>query len=304
MAKKTIQFGWEMPLSANKTSQDDYLHGLQIGLKTISGHFDSAWLPDHLQFGDLHLLEGWTALTYLSALDDKLKFGHTVLCQFFRNPGHLAKMAATLQYMSRGRLILGIGAGWHEEEALAYNIEFPPPGKRVEETEDTLQILKALWSGDKVTVEGKHYKVKDAICNPKPDPIPPIIVASFQPRLLRITARYADWWNIVGRDLEKTRALVGDCERACNEVGRDPATLKRTFQAACLCAPTEKEVEALSKQAEIKGQAFKGTPAQVIEQLQPYIDLGFDYFMLSCEGFPNLTTLETLVNDVLPALNR
>ncbi|GCE23875.1 LLM class flavin-dependent oxidoreductase [Dictyobacter kobayashii] len=232
-----VQFGWSMPVGNGNIDRDAYLRAYEKGLEIISGSFDSAWFSDHLQFGDQDFLEGWTALTYLMAKKPDLKFGHIVLCQLFRNPAVLAKMAATLQYMSKGRFIFGIGAGWNEEECEAYNIYFPPPGIRVEELEETLLITKALWQEDNVTFEGQHHQVRNAYCHPKPDPIPPIMVASLQPKMMRLTARHADWWNIMGADIDSVKKHIANCEQACAEVGRDPATLRRTLQANCVCAP-------------------------------------------------------------------
>ncbi len=300
-----IEFGWYMPAGSKGTQRKAYLAANQQALDIISGHFDSVWISDHLQFGASDVLEGWTALTYFSALYPDLKFGHIVLCQLFRNPAYLAKMAATLQYMSEGRFILGLGAGWQQEECDAYNFEFPSPGVRVEELDEALQIIKAMWRDENVTFEGKHHRVKNAYCNPRPDPIPPIMVAAFQPRMMRLTARHADWMNIQGIDVQKITGQIRDFDEACASVGRDSATLRRTLQLGCYCAPTEKELQALTANQDIRPDfSLVGTPAQIAEQLQPFIDLGIDYFQIGCGGFPRLTTLETLVAEVLPMLNR
>jgi alkanesulfonate monooxygenase SsuD/methylene tetrahydromethanopterin reductase-like flavin-dependent oxidoreductase (luciferase family) len=300
-----IQFGWTMPISSREViPQGTLVSDLQKGLALVNEHFDSAWAVDHLQYEDTPLMEGWTALTYMAALQPKLKFGHAVLSQSFRNPALLAKMAATFQYMSGGRFILGIGAGWKEDEYRAYNYPFPPAGTRVEELDETLQIIKALWQDKKATFQGKHYQVVNAWCEPKPDPLPIIMVGGSKPRMLRLVARYADWWNVSWTRIEDYRAQVEECERACAKEQRDPATLRRTWFGGCLCAPTEKDIKALNKNGMSAGSAFVGTPAQIIDQMRPFIDLGVDYFMLSNGGFPELTTLEMLVSEVLPALNR
>jgi alkanesulfonate monooxygenase SsuD/methylene tetrahydromethanopterin reductase-like flavin-dependent oxidoreductase (luciferase family) len=299
-----IQFGWTMPISSREViPQGTLVSDLQKGLALVNEHFDSAWAVDHLQYEDTPLMEGWTALTYMAALQPRLKFGHAVLSQSFRNPALLAKMAATFQYMSGGRFILGIGAGWKEDEYRAYNYPFPPAGTRVEELDETLQIIKALWQDKKATFQGKHYQVVNAWCEPKPDPLPIIMVGGSKPRMLRLVARHADWWNVSWTRIEDYRAQIEECERACIKEQRDPATLRRTWFGGCLCAPTEKDVKALNKDGMSAGPAFVGTPAQIIDQMRPFIDLGVDYFMLSSGGFPELTTLEMLVSEVLPALN-
>ncbi|GHO88693.1 LLM class flavin-dependent oxidoreductase [Dictyobacter formicarum] len=299
-----IEFGWMPPVGSDKQSRHEFMANLRHGLALIGGHFDSVWFPDHLQFEDRPFLEGWTTLTYLAALEPRLKVGHIVLCQLFRNPALLAKMAATLQYLTEGNFITGIGAGWQEEECKAYNIPFPGPGQRVEELDEALQIMKKLWREDHATFEGKYHRVTNAFCQPKPEPIPPIMVAAFQPRMLRMAARHADWWNITFSDLAKTKELVSKLDEACQAVGRDPKTIRRTAMIGCYCAPNERKLKELTdKHTGPFGLGLVGTPAQLVEQFKPFIDLGFDYFMISAGGFPDPTTLEMLAHEVLPALN-
>lgn len=298
-----IQFGLTLPSPRPFMSYEDYMSAVQQGLEFVTGHFDSAWFVDHTQFGASSLLEGWTALTYLAALHPKLDFGHAVLCQSFRNPALLAKMAATFQYMSGGRFILGIGAGWKEDEYKAYGYDFPSAGTRVEELDETLQIIKALWRDEQATVVGKHYQVVDAYCEPKPDPIPPVMIGGAKPRMLRLIARHADWWNVSWTGINAYRPQVKECEKACADVGRDPATLRRTWFGGCFCASTESELEEINLHSVTSDRAFVGNPGQIVEQMRQFTDLGVDYFMLGWGGFPSLAPLELLVNEVLPALN-
>jgi alkanesulfonate monooxygenase SsuD/methylene tetrahydromethanopterin reductase-like flavin-dependent oxidoreductase (luciferase family) len=300
-----VQFGLVVPADAlDKSRRHLYMEDVTRLLDYVKGHYDSAWFIDHLQFGDSDVLEGWTALTYLSALYPEFYWGHTVLCQAFRNPALLAKMAATLQLMCGGRFIFGVGAGWHEEEHLAYGYRFPSAGTRVEELDETLQVIKAMWTEESVTFEGKHYRVREAKCEPKPDPLPLVMVGAFGPKMLRLTAKYADWWNVSSTPIDKYREYAQKFERACGEVGRDPQTVRRSWCGGCVCAPSEQEVARLAPARYSAAEDFVGTPGQLIEQMQPFVDLGVDYFMLDCGGFPELTTVEMLVNEVLPALNR
>ncbi len=300
-----IQFGWSMPNGArDKAHRASYVADVRRGLDLVGEHFDSAWITDHLHSEAADRTEAWTALTYLAACHPTLKFGHTVLCQSFRNPALLGKMAATLQFMSGGRFILGIGAGWKEDEYTAYGYDFPPAGTRVEELDETLQIIKALWHDERATFKGKHYRVENAWCEPKPDPLPPLMIGGSKPRMLRLIAHHADWWNVSWTGIADYRKQVEECERACAGVGRDPATLRRTWFGGCACAPTEARAAQLSSGRITPDRAFVGTPSQIIDQMQPFIDLGVDYFMLICGGFPDLTTLEMLINEVLPELNK
>ena len=300
-----IQFGWGLPFESGDRSRTEQLTAYQRGLDTISGYFDTAWMGDHVQFGESSVLEAWTAMSYLAARFPDIKFGHLVLCQLFRNPALLAKMAATLQYMSEGRFILGLGTGWHQEECDAYNFEFPTPGVRIEELDETLQIVKAMWREDHVTFKGKHYSVTDANCQPKPDPIPPIMIAAFQPRMMRLSARHADWWVTQGIEMPKITAQVESLNEACDKIGRDPGTIKRLLQLGCYCAPSETELKRIIGNKEInRNWSISGTPVQIAEQLQPFIELGFDHFIIDAGDFPNMTTLETLAHEVLPLLNK
>ncbi len=242
--------------------------------------------------------------SYVADLQRGLMFGQAVICQSFRNPALLAKMAATLQYMSGGRFILGIGAGWKKDEYLAYGYDYPPASTRVEELDETMQIINAMWRDERATVRGKHYQVVDAWCEPKPDPLPPIMIGAAKPRMLRLAARYADWWNVSWTGISDYRKQVTECERACAEINRDPATLRRTWFGGCVCGPTEAAVRSLNTTGISSVNAFAGTPAQIIEQMQPFIELGVDYFILGSGGFPDLTTLEMLIHEVLPALRK
>lgn len=302
-----IQFGFTMPADQlDKTRRATFVADLNRALTLVHGHFDAAWIIDHLQFGDADVLEGFTALSYMAALHPQLKFGHTVLCQSFRNPALLAKMGATLQFLSGGRFLFGIGAGWHTEEYHAYGYEFPAAGVRVQQLAEALQIIKALWTAPQATFTGTYYRVKDAYCEPKPDPVPPIMVGAFGPQMLRLTARYADGWNVSSTGIQRYRHLAAEFERACAEVGRDPATVRRSWGGGCVCAPTAAQVKRLAGTRYLSDEEdfnLVGTPMQLVEQMRPFIDLGVDYFMVDCGGFPDLTTLELLVNEVIPALN-
>lgn len=299
-----IQFGLALPHGARSgQTREAFLADMRKNLDVVVGQFDSIWFIDHVQFKESQLLEGWTALAYMAALYPSFRFGHVVLCQSFRNPALLAKMAATAQYMSGGRFILGIGAGWHQEEYDAYNFDFPSAGTRVEELDETLQIVKALWREPQVTVKGKHYQVVDAYCEPKPEPLPPIMVGGSQPRMLRLTARHAEWWNVSQVDIERYRVMVKESEQACAVVGRDPATLRRTWFGGCLCVPAGTDMSTVDMKQVRSPNPFVGTPAQIIEQMKPFIDLGVDYFMLKNEGFPDERSLRLLVEEVLPRLN-
>jgi alkanesulfonate monooxygenase SsuD/methylene tetrahydromethanopterin reductase-like flavin-dependent oxidoreductase (luciferase family) len=301
---KPLVFGWILPSGPGPAiGRATYVQSVERGLALIQGHFDSAWMVDHLQFEQADLLEGWTALTYFAARTPGLFFGHTVLCQSYRNPALLAKMASTLQYLSAGRYILGLGAGWLEREYQAYNYPFPSGEIRVGQLEETVQIIKALWEQGPATFQGHYYLVTNAYCMPHPDPHPPLLIGAHSPRMLRLVARYADWWDVSLLTPEEYRACVSSIEQACVEVGRDPSTLRRSFWfGLCSCARTEEQAITQAGRRYGKEPGLIGTPQQIVKQMQPYIELGVERFEVGCCGFPDLSSLKLFISEVLPAL--
>ena len=296
-----------MPSEVNgNTSRATYLDDLNRFLDLAAGHFDSAWMVDHLQTGDAGEMESFTSIAYMAALHPQFKFGSAVLSQSFRNPALLAKMGATLQLLSGGRFILGLGAGWHEGEYQTYGYDFPSNRVRVEQLDETLQIIRALWTEEKVSFTGKYYRVQEAHCRPKPDPLPPIMIGAFKPKMLRLTARYADWWNVSSTGPVGYRSMAAEFNRACQEIGRDPASVRRTWIGGCACAATQQAAEELAgdrfSAQDDADFGFVGTPRQIVAQMQRFIDLGMDTFILDCQDFPKLDGLQRLINEVIPAV--
>lgn len=305
-----VQFGLIVPENPSKPpNRNSYMEDLDRLLERAEGHFASAWCIDHLN-GDV--LEAWTVISYLAARHPGFVWGNTVLNQSFRNPALVARMGATLDFMSGGKFVLGIGAGGQKAEYLAYGYDFPRGRTRVEQLDEALRIIRAMWTREQATFEGEHYRVERATCEPRPYPRPPIMVGAFGPKMLRLTARHADWWNVSSTSIEMYREYVREFDRACVETGRDPLTVRRVWSGGCVCAPTHAQVAELvgdrrrGKEEETYqvGEDFVGTASEMIEQMQPFIDLGVDSFLLDCGGFPRLTTIETLIDQVMPAFNR
>lgn len=299
-----IDFGFILPTYLpGKERQPVFLETLHRALALASGHFDAFYTIDHLTADDM---ESFTTLAYLAALHPQLKFGHTVICQSFRNPALVAKMGATLQYLSGGRFLLGIGAGGNEAEYKTYGYDFPPGRVRVEQLQEALQIIKALWTGEKVTFRGAYYRVNEATCEPRPDPLPPVMVGAYGPKMLRVAASYADEWNVASIGIGRYRRMVAEFERACADVGRDPATVRRSWGGGCICMPTQAEALRLGGTRYNSHPEddfdFVGTPQQLIDQMRPFIETRVTSFLVDCGGWPRLTTLELLVSEVIPAL--
>jgi alkanesulfonate monooxygenase SsuD/methylene tetrahydromethanopterin reductase-like flavin-dependent oxidoreductase (luciferase family) len=228
-----LHFGIVIPAELRDPAlRSTYLRDVNHLLDRAGSHFQSAWIVDHLQFDDFAVLESFTTLSYLAALHPHLQFGHTVICQSFRNPALLAKMVATLQLLTGGCYLLGIGAGWHEEEYLAYGYDFPSGQVRVAQLEETLQVLRLLWTQDQSTFQGKYHRLLSARCEPKPDPLPPIMLGAFRPKMLRLTARYADWWNVSSTGIADFRRMSAALDRYCAEIGPGAAPGVADFSVA------------------------------------------------------------------------
>src|SRR3954468_24064832 len=207
--------------------------------------FDHAWLVDHLTPTDDHperpIHEAWTLLAAIAALTDRIRLGVLVTSNTFRNPSLLAKQAVTVDHVSAGRLVLGLGAGWHVDEHRRYGLELPPPSERVDRLEESIQILLALMSADRTTYEGLHYRLRAAPLEPKPlqQPRIPILIAAHRPRMLRLAARYADQWDTFGvipggatEGVETEIAeRIASLDAACRAIGRDPSEIRRSTWA-------------------------------------------------------------------------
>ena len=192
--------------------------------------FESLWISDHLMTEDRFRLECWTELTWLAARFPGPLLGTIVMANSYRHPALLAKMAASLQYLSGGRFILGYGAGWAEDEYRAYGFDFPSAGTRIDQMIEGIEVIRALWSGGPVDYAGEHYRLTEALAVPVPQPLPPIMIGGDgERRTLRAVATHGDWWNAMSRPMDVLRHKVDVLEEHCAAVGRDPASIVRTI---------------------------------------------------------------------------
>jgi alkanesulfonate monooxygenase SsuD/methylene tetrahydromethanopterin reductase-like flavin-dependent oxidoreductase (luciferase family) len=254
--------------------------------------FDSVWVPDHLQIQDddgerLGVWEGWSLLAALAAATERVEVGALVACTAFRNPPLLAKMADTVDEISSGRLILGIGAGWHEPDFRAFGYPFD---HRVSRFAEALAIISGLLRNGRMDFEGTYYQVRDCELRPRGPRLqgPPILVGAEGPRMLRLAAQHADAWgrdfNRVNPDLvpysaEDLAAWEPRVDTACAEVGRDPTTLERT--AAVF-------VDLPGAAGRDGWGALSGSPQELAESLGGYARAGFTHVQLWLE--PSLRT--------------
>jgi F420-dependent oxidoreductase-like protein len=198
--------------------------------------FDTAWAHDHLLNQNDQSRpedEGWTILTALLVEARRIRGGLMVTANTFRHPGVLAKIATTVDVVSAGRVEVGLGAGWHEDEHRQYGLPLPPLGERMQRLDEACRILKALWTAPRATFEGVHYQVREAFHEPKPvqRPHPPLVIGTSGERVgLRIVARHAQEWNMAKGTPAEFRRLSDLLDGYCREVGRDPATVERSIQ--------------------------------------------------------------------------
>jgi F420-dependent oxidoreductase-like protein len=194
--------------------------------------FESAWTFDHFYpiFSDPTgpCLEGWIATTALAQATQRIRVGVLVTGNPYRHPAVLANMAATLDVISAGRLELGLGAGWNQEESDAYGIDLPPLKERFDRFDEALEVITSLLTNTVSTFEGQHYQLRDARCEPKPvqRPHPPICIGGSGPnRTLRSVARWAQHWNHPGGSPEQLAASIEVLHERCAEIGRDPSEI-------------------------------------------------------------------------------
>jgi alkanesulfonate monooxygenase SsuD/methylene tetrahydromethanopterin reductase-like flavin-dependent oxidoreductase (luciferase family) len=279
--------------------------------------YNSIWLDDHLMYADWPILESWATLCALAPLTSKIRLGTMVSCISHRNPALLAKMSATLDVISGGRLELGIGAGIQEKEHLAYGFGFPKLNVRIEQLAEALQVIKLLWTRDKATFYGKHYSLKDAVCEPKPiqKPCPPITVGGSSLTLIReVTAPYADrfdWGLLLSSKAyeQKLEAL----EKQCKASGRNFLEIEKSCwpSGQVLIANSQKELKEKTnklKPAKVSLEEFRkttlaGTPDQCIEQLDVYSNMGVTNFMLYFADFPEMAGLRLFAETVADKMN-
>jgi alkanesulfonate monooxygenase SsuD/methylene tetrahydromethanopterin reductase-like flavin-dependent oxidoreductase (luciferase family) len=274
-------------------------------LDQAAGPFDSLWFPDHVQYGSHKVAEGWSLLAFaLARYPDKV-CGHQVLCNSFRNPAHLAKMAATTQALSGGRVVLGIGAGWNEEEYLAYGWPFPPARVRTAQLAEAIEVIKAMWTEFPANYQGQYYQIANAYCEPRPDPRPPIMIGGAGEKyLLPVVAQHADWWNYIFIDRATYAHKQEVLKNHCRAVGRDYDEIKQVIATGVLIAETEAEVRRLKERPDIRpiDDGLAGTPAQVAEKLLSGIEQGADRIVVNFADVPRLEGTYLFAATVLPHL--
>jgi F420-dependent oxidoreductase-like protein len=288
--------------------------------------YESLWVYDHFHTvpepTQEVTYEAWTLMAALATVTDTVRLGQMCTCNSYRPPSYLAKVAASIDVISGGRVEMGIGAGWYEHEYLGYGYPFPKASVRIGQLREGVEIMQRMWTEDEVTYDGKHYQMDGAICRPRPvqDPHIPFWIAGGGEQLtLNVAARYAAYTNFgisVDEFVHKSDVLRGHCA----DVGRDFDEIVRTTNFFVVCEETEQDVEdrlgwirdhygkvVSEDQAERTTRLHRkmaGTPDQLIEQLRPWADAGAAYsIMFFAEAGHDTSGLERFAREVIPALS-
>jgi F420-dependent oxidoreductase-like protein len=257
--------------------------------------------------------EGMTLLAAMAAITRRLRCGIIVLGVTYRHPAVVANAAATIDHISGGRLELGIGAAWYELEHEQYGIPFPPIGERMDMLDETCHIFRRLWTEQRTTFEGRHYQLRDALCEPKPvqERLPLWIGGSGERRTLRIVAEHADGWNTFVSTPEEYRHKLDVLKRHCADVGRDPAEIRRQLVFRAILGEDEREAEERLRERaartgadpeQLREGMIVAGPEQCVERLRPFLELGVRDFLVLARPPADLRTIELVANGVAPAL--
>ena len=273
--------------------------------------YDSFWVMDHFhQIQNIGqpqepMLEGWTTISVLAGLTSKIKLGTLVTGNTYRHPSVLAKTGATLDVLSKGRFIMGIGAAWNVEEATAYGIPFPGTKERLERLDEAVQVIRHMWTEDRANFDGKFYQLKDAYCNPKPiqKPYPKILIGGAgEKRTLKTVAKYADASNIFG-SLETVKKKLAILKEHCREVGRDYDSIMKTKGGRIIIGDRgsiEKGFEQMGMNKAMTGEFLTyGTPEQIRQEIQALGDAGIDGLIYSFDPRQELETVTRFGNEVV-----
>ena len=254
---------------------------------------------------DEPILEGWTALSALAAVTHRIRLATLATVVSYRNPAHLAKIAASVDLISHGRLTLGIGAGFFEDEYRQYGWEFPPcPATRIRQMEEAVQLILRMWTEPRTTFHGEYFHVEDAILEPKPlqKPHPPVMIAGGGEQMtLRAVARLADACNLVRGDIAEVRKKLAVLRGHCEAAGRDYDTIEKTHVQRWVLARDDARASAQRQQLIARGLStgLVGTVPEAIDQIGQFRDAGIDMLIVSDQR-NDQESRELFVSDVMP----
>lgn len=305
----TIPQGWrggDLPLEEENDPFKQYEFSKSIAKTADNSNFDSIYAYDHLiphykDDTEKNIFECFTLLSATAAITERIKIGQVVVCNSYRNPSLLAKMLSTLDVITNGRVELGIGGGWYEEEYIAYGYDFPSNVTRIKQLDESLRIIKAMWTEKKkASFEGKYYTIKNAICNPKPiqKPHPLIMVGgSGEKYLLKVVAKHADRYNLFFGSPDEMKRKIFLLKEHCNSIGRDyKEDIQSSVVLPCMIGESQEEVNNALMQHKRKDKSVEqyiqylvdgitiGTPEKILQGIRTYVDIGVRHFILHFIG--------------------
>jgi F420-dependent oxidoreductase-like protein len=288
-------------------------HLAAIAAAAEESGFSSITVMDHLhQIPGVgprtnYMFEGNTILGALAARTSRVSLGLLVGGVMYRNPALLAKITTTLDIISGGRAVHGLGAAWFEEEHDAYGFDFPPLRERFEHLEDALQIARLMFTEEEPSFTGRHHSISNILNNPKPirGDIPILVGGSGERKTLRLVARYADGCNLFG-DVERVRHLLGVLERHCDDAGRDPAEITKTRMGTLFIGASDDEarrkLDASGIDERRRSMAFVGGPERVAEQIQELLDAGIEGVTISIPDVHDLDVVRLAGETIGPVV--
>jgi F420-dependent oxidoreductase-like protein len=295
-----LKFGYQQPSHTFEDSKNIFSSLQKIAVECEVLNYDSFWIMDHLTQIDFvgrrddPIMEAYTTLAALSTSTEKIKLGALCTCNFFRNPALLAKMGATIDQISRGRFILGLGAGWFAEEARMYGYKYETDEKRLAMLEESVQIIQKAWTGERPTFKGSYYNIDDLVLSPKPVqiPRPKILIGGGGERVtLNLVAKYADACNLFpnGEELRHKLDVLRD---HCDKVGRDYTKILKTKLASIMFA--QDRDSAIEKIMPFKPSWLDpvsyadtfllGSPSEISKQVSELADIGIEYLIVNFRG--------------------
>ncbi len=272
--------------------------------------YHSAWLSDHLM--PYSIFECWAVISGLAVLTSKITLGTLVSCNLFRHPSLIAKMSATIDHMSEGRFILGLGAGWLEAEFKGYGIPFPRYSERLGRLDEASKLIRKMWLNEKASFDGAYYQIKEAICNPKPvqKPTLPLWIGGRGEKLLKIVAAEADGYNLNEGTIEEFKVRLPKLRHLCKEMNRDYDSIEKSWLGTVLIGKNTDAAKAKLKKYQpttisserYLGPALMGNPDECIRRIEQYKELGVSHFI---GWFPEVgeddSGLKLFAREVMPS---
>jgi F420-dependent oxidoreductase-like protein len=306
--------GWRLDLVGIPDPIEAYEAMTRVAQEAETQGFSSVWLYDHFHTVPTPLqeitFECWTSCAALARDTKRLRIGQMVTCNNYRNPALLAKMASTVDVLSHGRLVLGIGAGWYEHEYLAYGYPYPSTRERLQRLDEAVNIILAMWTQDEPVFEGKYYQIHGAINQPKgaqKPHIPLLIGGGGEKVTLRLVAQYANACNI-GGDIPTIKHKLDVLKQHCEQIGRNYNTIRRTTLID-YCAIAETEEAAIAKLTpeernnldELLPESLIGTPATIRQRLKEYEEAGIQEIIVRFVDAVQLDSIRMFAQECMGA---